>query len=517
MPISDDENRVDVMRIVRGDRGKVAMDMEFVVRFGYGNTVPWVRRRDFGLSMVAGPDGLELHTEVPLENENMRTRAAFDVREGQQVAFALCYHPSYRERERQVDPLARLEETERWWREWTGRCRFEGGPDDPWRDAVVRSLVTLKGLTYWPTGGIVAAATTSLPEEIGGQRNWDYRYCWIRDATFTLYALLSSGYREEARGWRQWLLRATAGHPGQLQIMYGLAGERRLHEFELPWLAGYENSRPVRVGNAAHSQLQLDVYGELIDALHAARKYQLDGSRDGWKFQQVLLEDLETKWMERDDGIWEVRGGRHHFTHSRMMIWVAYDRAIREVEDFGLEGPVDHWRGVRDAIRADILANGWSDKRQSFVQSYGSEALDASLLLMPLVGFLPPEDPRVISTVDAIRRDLTRDGLVLRYRTGEGGDGVSGGEGSFLVCSFWMVDALAMIGRRDEAHELFERLLGLRNDLGLLAEEYDPVAKRQLGNFPQAFSHVGIVNAAHNLRSAAGPAEQRAGRMEPAR
>lgn len=512
MPLGGDEDHVDVMRLVRGDRGQVAMRMEFVLRFGYGTAIPWVRRRDFGLSAVAGPDGVELHTDVPLKNENMQTTAEFTVGAGATVPFTLCYHPSHRSRERSIDPLARLAETEAWWRDWAGRCRFNGGPDHPWHAAVVRSLVTLKGLTYEPSGGIVAAATTSLPEQLGGGRNWDYRYCWIRDATVTLYALLTSGYREEARDWRRWMLRASAGHPQQLQIMYGLAGERRLTEQTLDWLPGYEGSRPVRIGNAAYAQLQLDVYGEILDALHVARTFQLDASHDGWAFQKVLLSDLATKWMRPDEGIWEVRGGARHFTHSRLMAWVAYDRGIRAVEGFGLSGPVGEWRKMRDTIRDDILANGWNEKRRSFVQSYGSNALDASLLLMPLVGFLPPDDPRVVSTVDAIGRELTRDGLVLRYRTEEADDGLSGKEGTFLVCSFWMADALSMIGRRDQARDLFERLLSMRNDLGLLAEEYDPLAKRQLGNFPQAFSHVGIVNSANNLTSHGGPAEQRAAR-----
>ncbi len=515
MPIGEDENHVDVMRVVRGDRGRVAMRMEFVLRFGYGLAIPWLRRRDFGLSAVAGPDGIELHTDVTLKNENMRTSAEFVVGAGATVPFSLCYHPSYQQRERSVDPSARLRETEEWWRNWAGQCTFDGGPDHHWRDAVVRSLVTLKALAYRPSGGIVAASTTSLPEAIGGGRNWDYRYCWIRDATMTLYALLSSGYREEARDWRRWMLRASAGHPQQLQIMYGIAGERRLTEDTLPWLGGYEGSRPVRIGNAAHAQIQLDVYGEILDALHTARRYQLDASHDSWQFQRVLLKDLEDKWMKPDAGIWEVRGRARHFTHSRLMSWVAYDRGVRAVEDFGLAGPVEHWRQMREAIRDDILKNGWNEKRQSFVQSYDDDALDAALLLMPLVGFLPPEDPRIVSTIDTIAKELTHDGLVLRYRTEDTEDGLSGREGTFLVCSFWMADALSMIGRRDQAMELFERLLAMRNDLGLLAEEYDPIAKRQLGNFPQAFSHIGIVNTARNLVSHGGPAEQRASRSEP--
>ncbi|HEX9906444.1 MAG TPA: glycoside hydrolase family 15 protein [Propylenella sp.] len=512
MPLAGDEEHVDVFRIVRGDRGRVRMRMEFVLRFGYGQTVPWVQRTDSGLRAVAGPDALELHTRVELKSRDFRTVADFLVGEGASVPFALCWHPSHRLSERNIDPDARLEEATRWWSGWSARCRFADHEPHPWRDAVVRSLVTLKALTYHPTGGIVAAPTTSLPEEIGGERNWDYRFCWIRDATLTLYALLTSGYRDEAKAWREWMLRAAAGHPSQLQIMYGIAGERRLTEIELPWLPGFEHSKPVRIGNAAHDQLQLDVYGEMMDALHVARKFELEPSRDGWNLQRVLLKNLERKWTKPDKGIWEVRGGSRHFTHSRLMAWVAYDRAIKGVEDFGLSGPVEDWKQMRETIRADILANGWSEKRGSFVQYYGGEALDAALLLIPIVGFLPPEDPRVLSTIDAVKGELVEDGLVLRYRPEETNDGLRGREGTFLVCSFWLADALCMVNRLDEAEELFLHLLSLRNDLGLLAEEYDPRTGRQLGNFPQAFSHVGLVNTANNLISARGPAEQRAER-----
>jgi GH15 family glucan-1,4-alpha-glucosidase len=512
MPLTEDEEHVDVFRSVRGDRGQVRMRMEFVIRFGYGASVPWVRRTDFGLRAIAGPDAVELHAPVALKSEQFRTVAEFSIGSGASIPFALCWHPSHRLRERSIDVGGRLEETERWWREWSGRCRFANHPPEFRRDAVVRSLVTLKALTYHPTGGVVAAPTTSLPEAIGGARNWDYRYCWIRDATLTLYALLTSGYREEANAWRAWMLRAAAGHPAQLQIMYGLAGERRLPEMELPWLAGYEGSKPVRIGNAAHDQLQLDVYGELMDALHVGRKFQLEPSTESWNFQKALLSSLERRWQRPDKGIWEVRGGSRHFTHSKLMAWVAYDRAVKGVEDFGLAGPVETWRAMRETICAEILKNGWSEKRQSFVQSYGSDALDASLLLIPLVGLLPPEDKRVIATIEAIQKELVEADLVLRYRPEETADGVGGREGTFLVCSFWLADALCMIGRIDEAQGLFERLLSLRNDLGLLAEEYDPIAGRQLGNFPQAFSHIGIVNTANNLASASGPAEQRADR-----
>ena len=516
MPLAADEEHVDVVRLVRGDRGRVRMRCELILRFGYGSTVPWVRRADFGLRAIAGPEAVELHTPVELVSENMRTRAEFSVGEGATVPFVLAWHPSHRMAERDIDPQQRLEETERWWLDWSGICRFGRDEAHPWREAVTRSLITLKALTYHPTGGVVAAPTTSLPEEIGGERNWDYRFCWIRDATLTLYALLTSGYREEAKAWREWMLRAAAGHPGQLQIMYGLSGERRLTEVELPWLPGYEGSKPVRIGNGAAGQLQIDVYGELVDALHVGRKFQLDPSHESWRFQRVLLKDLEDKWRLPDQGIWEVRGPPRHFTHSKLMAWVAFDRAVRAVEDFGLGGPADAWKAERDAIKADILANGWNEERRSFVQFYGGTELDASLLLVPLTGFLPPQDPRVVGTVEAVQRELVEGGLVLRYRPEATPDGLRGSEGTFLVCSFWLADALCMMDRYDEASEIFERLLALRNDLGLLAEEYDPRAGRQLGNFPQAFSHVGLVNTANNLISARGPAEQRAERTEPA-
>ena len=510
MPLAEDEEHVDLLRIVRGERGRVRMSLDLVLRFDYGRTIPWVIRTDYGIRAVAGPDAVELRTPIELEGQNMHTRASFTVGAGAQVPFALTWHPSYRPPTRRWAPADRLAETEDWWRRWSNACAFGRGEKHPWREAVQRSMVTLKALSFQPTGAIIAAATTSLPEEIGGERNWDYRYCWIRDATLTLQALLACGYRDEALAWREWMLRAAAGHPKHLQIMYGLAGERQLTEIELPWLDGYEGSRPVRIGNAASGQLQIDVYGEIMDTLHIGRRSMLDPSHTSWNFQKVLLTDLEAKWREPDEGIWEVRGGRQHFTHSRLMAWVAFDRGIKAVEDFGLAGPAERWRRMRAAIRDDLLANGWSERRGSFVQYYGGEALDASLLLIPLVGFLPPDDPRVVATVEAIRRDLVEGGLVLRYRPEDTPDGLRGGEGTFLVCSFWLADALTMMGRLDEAEALFEHLLSLRNDLGLMAEEYDPRAGRQLGNFPQAFSHVGLVNTAHNLVSARGPAEQRA-------
>ena len=510
MPLADDEEHVDLLRIVRGERGRVEMSLDLVLRFDYGRTAPWVQRTDYGMRAVAGPDAVELRTPVDVRGRDMHTCATFKVGEGAEIPFALTWYPSHRQPARRWDPMGRLAETEAWWRGWSDACVFGGQKDHPWQEAVTRSMITLKALSYDPTGAIVAAPTTSLPEQISGERNWDYRYCWIRDATLTLLALLSSGYRAEAEAWRHWMLRATAGHPKQLQIMYGLAGERRLTETELDWLPGYEGSRPVRVGNAAYDQLQIDVYGELMDALHVGRRSMLEPSHASWQFQQVLLADLEEKWREPDEGIWEMRGGRRHFTYSRLMAWVAFDRGIAAVEEFGLEGRVERWRKVRDAIKADILEHGWNPDKRSFVQFYGGDALDASLLLIPSTGFLPPEDDRVIATVEAIQRELVEDGLVLRYRPEETADGLRGHEGTFIVCSFWLVDALTMIGRLDEARDLFEHLLSLRNDLGLLAEEYDPRAGRQLGNFPQAFSHVGLVNAANNLICAAGPAELRA-------
>jgi GH15 family glucan-1,4-alpha-glucosidase len=511
MPLTDDEDKVDVVRIVRGMSGEMPMRMELILRFDYGQTVPWVRRRDYGLSAVAGPDAVELHTNAPLEGRDMTTCSKFTVRAGDRVPFTLSYHLSHKTPHFVADRQESLDRTVSAWCEWTKRGTFEFESAE-WREAVVRSLITLKLLTFAPTGGIVAAPTTSLPETLGGARNWDYRYCWIRDSTFTLYALLNAGYRDEAEAWRRWLLRAAAGHPEQIRIMYGIAGGRWLPEHELPWLTGYEGSRPVRVGNLAAEQRQLDVYGELMDVLHAGREARLSALDEAWSLQKTLLAHLDETWAEPDHGIWETRGTARDFTHSRLMCWVAFDRAVKSCERFGLEGPVEHWREIRAQIREDILARGFDERRGTFVQYYGGRGLDAALLLIPQVGFLPADDARVIGTIAAIERELVRDGLVMRYsKDAEGGDR----EGAFIACSFWLADAYVMLGRLDDASELFERLLKLRNDLGLLAEEYDVAARRLVGNFPQGFSHVGLVNTAFNLVKAHGPAQQRAQRTAP--
>jgi GH15 family glucan-1,4-alpha-glucosidase len=512
MPLSTDEERVDVVRMVRGERGEVAMRMELKLRFNYGEVIPWVRRRDYGLSAVAGPDAVELHTPVALEGRDMATYAAFTVREGETVPFTMSYHPSHKLPHFVPDRGESLEHTVNWWHEWVGRCSYPKN-QPRWRGAVIRSLITLKLLTYEPTGGIVAAPSTSLPEAIGGSRNWDYRYCWLRDSALTLYALVNSGYRAEAQAWREWVRRATAGHPKQLRIMYGIEGERWLPETDVPWLPGYEDSRPVRIGNAAADQLQLDIYGEISETLYAARQTGLGPIDKDGQFQAVLLKHLEAIWQTLDRGIWEVRGPPRAFTHSRVMCWVAFDRAVKMAEQFDLQGPVDHWRSVRDAIHADVCDRGFDKSRGSFTQYYGGQTLDASLLLMPQVGFLGPDDPRIIGTIKAVEQELLRNGLVMRYATEAVDDGVGGTEGAFLACSFWLADAYVLAGRREEAVELFEHLLSLRNGLGLLAEEYDPVRKRLVGNFPQGFSHVGLVNTAHNLVQRRGPAKQRATRV----
>lgn len=496
----------DVVRVVEGRRGRVRMRMELVIRFDYGSSVPWVTRHGSGLYAIAGPDRLHLCTTVQPHGENFRTLADFTVAEGERVPFTLTWSPSHLAEPPPVEADAAIAATERFWQQWARSCAFQQGE---WREAVVRSLITLKALTYAPTGGIVAAPTTSLPEQLGGVRNWDYRYCWLRDATFTLYALITAGYHDEARAWREWLLRAVAGKPSQLQIMYGLAGERRLTEVELPWLPGYEGSRPVRVGNAAWSQLQLDVYGEVADVMHQCRRAGLQSPADGWQLERSLVTALESAWVEPDEGLWEVRGPRRHFTHSKVMAWVAFDRAIKAVEQFGLDGPVERWRGLRSAVHDEVCRRGFDAERGAFVQSYGSKHLDASLLMIPLVGFLSPSDPRVRSTVEAIERELVADGFVLRYANEPSIDGLPAGEGAFLACSFWLADNLALLGRVADARRWFERLLAIRNDVGLLAEEYDPRTQRQVGNFPQAFSHVGLVNTARNLTERAGPAEHR--------
>jgi GH15 family glucan-1,4-alpha-glucosidase len=497
----------EVLRIVEGKEGEVPMRTELIIRFDYGSVVPWVRSEEGGLRAIAGPDMLHLHTDVPLRGEKFTTVGDFTVVPGRRVAFLLTWHPSHLAPPPDPDPYEALTKTERWWRDWTAeRCPHAGD----YREAVMRSLITLKALTYYPTGGIVAAPTTSLPEQLGSVRNWDYRFCWVRDATFTLYALLHSGFTEEARAWREWVLRAIAGKPTDLQIMYGIAGERRLTELELSWLPGYEGSRPVRIGNAAHGQFQLDVYGELFDLMYQARRVGLEAVTEGWQVGRALMDFLETAWQKPDEGIWEVRGPRRHFTHSKVMAWLAFDRAVKSCENFGLDGPVGHWRSIRDAIHAEVCRRGFDWQRNTFVQYYDGKGLDASLLMIPLVGFLPVHDPRVRGTIEAIQRELMHDGFVARYTATADVDGLPPGEGAFLVCTFWLADNLALLGRRDEARAIFERLLALRNDVGLLSEEYDPKARRLLGNFPQAFSHVGLVNTSHNLsRTVAGPAEHR--------
>ncbi|MFD4031020.1 glycoside hydrolase family 15 protein [Streptomyces sp. NPDC058637] len=488
-----------LIRIVEGVSGRVQMRSELRMRFSYGRVTPWVHKVDGRTVAVAGPDSVWLDTQTETYGRNLTTYSDFTVAPGDRIAFTISWQPSHHEPPALPDPEGSLEATENFWREWVEQCTYHG----PYREAVVRSLITLKALTYAPTGGIVAAPTTSLPEDIGGSRNWDYRYTWLRDAAITLSSLLRTGYREEARAWREWLLRAVAGDPENLQIMYGIAGERELGEAELDWLPGYENSGPVRVGNGAANQLQLDVYGEVTEALHLAHMTGLTRNDYAMGLQLKLISYLEKHWEEPDEGIWEVRGPRRHFVHSKVMAWVAVDRTIKLIESGDTDGPLERWLQLREDIHRDVCERGYDKERNTFTQSYGSKELDASLLLIPQMGFLPPDDKRVIGTIEAIQRELsTEDGFVLRYPTaGEdaGVDGLEGDEGAFLACSFWLADDLAMIGRVDEARQLFEKLLSLRNDLGLLAEEWDARLQRQVGNFPQAFSHVPLIDTALRL------------------
>lgn len=498
-----------IVRLVKGLAGAVDLQMILKIRFDYGSVVPWVSRLPDGrVRAIAGPDQLVLAGSVDVKGEDMSTTAHFKVREGDAISFSLTWLQSHLDIPASPAAGQVVKEAGDWWRGWSDRYV----PRGPYAEAVLRSLITLKALTHEETGGIVAAITTSLPERIGGARNWDYRFCWLRDATFTLFALLNAGFVEEAGNWRNWLLRAVAGSPDQMRVLYGVAGERRLTEFEIPWLQGYEDSKPVRIGNAASEQLQLDVFGEVIDLLYQARCAKLDGPDHSWPLERALVDHLSKIWNCPDSGIWEVRGPSRDFTHSKVMAWVALDRAIRTAEDSGNDCPLVNWRSVRDRIHEEVCTKGFDPKLNSFVQYFGGTTLDASLLLLALVGFLPPEDPRIQGTVAAIEKHLLRDGFVARYNTEEGVDGLPSGEGAFLACSFWLADNYVLQGRIDEARALFERLLALRNDVGLLAEEYDATAKRQVGNFPQAFSHVSLVNTAHNLGMAGqGPAHRRSG------
>jgi GH15 family glucan-1,4-alpha-glucosidase len=508
MPIRAGSRFPHLLRLVRGESGHVHMHMELAIRFDYGMTVPWVKKRHFGITALSGAHALQLQTPVPLEGRDFRHYADFDVGPGEVVPFVLAYHSSIEPEHTLEDAEKWTQETTEWWLDWTSKCSCDG----EFSEAITRSLITLKALTHQQSGGIVAAPTTSLPETIGGQRNWDYRFCWLRDATFTLYALISSGLYKEAEAWRDWLLRVAAGKPSQLQTIYGPTGERMLPESVLDWLDGYEGSKPVRMGNLAHRQLQLDVYGEIMDVFHVARTAGIKDTSDSWALQRALMDFLESGWRRLDNGIWEVRGKRRHFTHSKVLSWVALDRAVKGCELFGLEGPIDHWRHLRDHIHADVLANAFDPDRNAFVQYYGASKLDASLLMIPLVGFLPPEDPRVAGTLKAIEQELLVDGFVQRYIPDPRVEGLPPeSEGTFLPCTFWLADNYALAGRQDDACALFGRLLDIRNDVGLLSEEYDPRSKRLLGNFPQAFTHVSLINTAHNLtRETTAPAAHRA-------
>jgi len=509
MPLRD--HKSDLIRIARCTRGHVEMKTELELRFDYGSATPWVSRLENGsLRAIAGPDMIVIRSDVPLHGQDYTTVATFTLREGDSASFGMTWSPSHLPAPESADPNTVLRKTEEFWKSWVSHCTYRGD----WREPVIRSLITLKGLTYYPTGGIVAAPTTSLPESIGGSRNWDYRFCWLRDATLSLLALMDAGYFREAAAWRDWLLRAAAGSPDQLQILYGLGGERLIREWELPWLPGYENSKPVRIGNAARGQMQLDVYGEVIDALHQARLGKIREDQQAWEMQKALTQRLSQSWQSPDRGIWEVRGEPQQFTHSKVMAWVAVDRMVKSAEQFHLDGPIDDWRALRSKIHAEVCQKGYNSARGCFVQAYGSKLLDASLLFMPLVGFLPATDPRVRSTVECIEKDLLVDGFVLRYDSGATDDGLPAGEGAFLACSFWLADNYILLGRRTDAEQMFNRLLSLRTDLGLLSEEYDPHAKRLVGNFPQAFSHIALLNTAFNLgraeSNAPRPADQRA-------
>ncbi|HEY6574084.1 MAG TPA: glycoside hydrolase family 15 protein [Mycobacterium sp.] len=488
----------DMVRIIEGVHGSVVMRSELRLRFDYGLVVPWVRHHDDMVEAIAGPDRVRLRTPAPTRGKEMSTVSDFTVRAGDRVPFVLTWNPSHESPPKPVDAEHALRDTLRFWTDWAQR----GNPvHGPYRDAIKRSLLTLKALTYHPTGGIVAAATTSLPELIGGTRNWDYRYCWLRDSTYTLQALISAGYLAEAKAWREWLLRAVAGDPAELQIMYALDGTRRIPEAELPWLAGYENSRPVRTGNAASDQLQLDVWGEILDGLALARNAGISTHDDAWDMQVALMNHLEGTWDQPDNGLWEMRGPRRHFTHSKVLAWVAADRMATAVRAHHLYGPADRWEALGDTIHADVLAHGYNPDRNTFTQSYDAPGLDAALLMIPRVGFLPPDDSRVLGTIAAIQNELTEGGFVKRYETSTSDDGLPGGEGLFLACSFWLVDALHLAGQQTEATQLFERLLALRNDVGLLSEEWDPHTGRQLGNTPQAFSHFPLVTSALQLHA----------------
>jgi GH15 family glucan-1,4-alpha-glucosidase len=491
-------NGSHIIRRLEGRRGRVAMHFHLKLRFDFGRSAPWVTREENGMGIVAivGPDLITVRGPVELLDRDLATVAVFEVEAGHSVTFVLSHGPSHLPPPDRFNGDAALSATEDTWRAWSKRCKYIG----PWRETVLRSLIVLKALTYATTGGIIAAPTTSLPEQLGGQRNWDYRFCWLRDATLTLLALMGGGYYEEAQAWRDWLHRSIAGNADELQIMYGVRGERHLLEWEADWLPGYQGAKPVRIGNAASEQLQLDVFGEVMDALHQARAGGLDVPPSAWSLQANMIEHLETIWQQPDDGIWEMRGGRRLFVHSKVMAWVAFDRVVQDIEQFGLPGPIERWRQTRDAIHADVCAKGFNAHKNSFTQSYGNDDLDASLLMIPVVGFLPPEDARVRGTVAAIEQELKAHGFVLRYRTEKGADGLPPGEGAFLPCSFWLADNYSLQGREDEAKALFETLLALRNDVGLLSEEYDPRAGRLVGNFPQAFSHLAIVNTALSLR-----------------